>query len=91
MSIIRIDKEHIKLLDKLIVHLRLRGQKISKRELIGKLIENALIAEGIKNAGKDLLLENDPAWKGLKDTFKLGISNLSESVDELLYEREKEE
>ena len=91
MSIIRIDKEHIKLLDELIVHLRLRGQKISKRELIGKLIENALIAEGIKNAGKDLLLENDPAWKGLKDTFKLGISNLSESVDELLYEREKEE
>jgi len=91
MSIIRIDKEHIKLLDKLIVHLRLRGQKISKRELIGKLIENALIAEGIKNAGKDLLLENDPAWKGLKDTFKLGISNLSESVDELLYERDKEE
>lgn len=61
MSIIRIDKEHIKLLDELIVHLRIRGQKISKRELIGKLIENALIAEGIKNAGKDLLLENDPA------------------------------
>ena len=91
MSIIRIDKEHIKLLDKLIVHLRLRGQKISKRELIGKLIENALIAEGIKDSEENLSLENDPAWKGLEDTFKLGISNLSESVDELLYEREKGE
>ena len=90
ISTIRIDKEHIKLLDELIAHLTLKGQKISKKELIGKLIENALILEGFKDSDKNISLEDDPAWKGLKDTFSLGISNLSERVDELLYEKNGE-
>ena len=85
MSTIRIDKEHAKLLDELIAHLTLKGQKISKKKLIGKLIENALILEGIKDSDKNISLENDPAWKGLEDTFNLGISDLSERVDEYLY------
>lgn len=85
MSTIRIDKEHAKLLDELIAHLTLKGQKISKKELIGKIIENALIMEGIKDSDKNISLEDDPAWKGLEDTFNLGISDLSERVDELLY------
>jgi len=91
ISTIRIDKEHVKLLDELIAYLTLKGQKISKKELVGKLIENALILEGIKDSDKNLSLENDPAWKGLKDTFNLGISNLSERVDEFLYEKDGEE
>ena len=91
ISTIRIDKEHIKLLDELIAHLTLKGQKISKKELIGKLIENALILEGFKDSDKNISLEDDPAWKGLKDTFSLGILNLSERVDEFLYERDGEE
>ena len=90
MSTIRIDKEHAKLLDELIAHLTLKGQKISKKELIGKIIENALMLEGIKDSGKDISLEEDPAWKGLEDTFSLGISDLSERVDELLYEKNGE-
>ena len=85
MSTIRIDKEHAKLLDELIAHLTLKEQKISKKKLIGKLIENALILEGIKDSDKNISLENDPAWKGLEDTFNLGISDLSERVDEYLY------
>ena len=85
MSTIRIDKEHAKLLDELIAHLTLKRQKISKKKLIGKLIENALILEGIKDSDKNISLENDPAWKGLEDTFNLGISDLSERVDEFLY------
>ncbi len=87
MSTIRIDKEHAKLLDELITHLTLKGKKISKKELIGKLIENALILEGIKDSDKNVSLENDPAWKGLEDTFSLGISDLSERVDDFLYEK----
>ncbi len=87
MSTIRIDKEHLKLLDELIAHLTLKGQKISKKELIGKLIENALILEGFKDLNENVSLENDPAWKGLEDTFSLGISDLSERVDEFLYEK----
>jgi len=90
MSTIRIDKEHAKLLDELIAHLTLKGQKISKKELIGKIIENALLLEGIMDSDKNISLENDPAWKGLEDTFNLGISDLSERVDELLYEKNGE-
>ena len=90
-STIRIDKEHLKLLDKLIAHLTLKGQKISKKELIGKLIEDALILEGIKDSDKKISLENDPAWKGLEDAFNLGITDLSERVDEFLYEKNGEE
>ena len=67
------------------------GQKISKKELIGKLIEDALNLEGIKNSNKEVPLEKDPAWKGLEDTFSLGIKDLSERVDEFLYESDGEE
>ena len=31
-------------------------------------------------------LEKDPAWIGLDKTYKTGISDLSERVDEYLYE-----
>lgn len=30
-------------------------------------------------------LKDDPAWTGLKETFKLGVSDLSEKVDYYLY------
>ena len=89
MRTIRIDKEHAKLLDELIAHLTLKGQKISKKELIGKIIENALILEGIKDSDKNISLEDDPAWKGLEDTFSLGISDLSERVDDFLFKNNK--
>jgi len=85
MSTVRIDKEHAKLLDDLIAILTLRGQKITKKELIGKLIEQALSTQGLLNSHDSIPLEDDPAWKGLKETFKLGISDLSEHVDEYLY------
>ena len=88
ISTIRIDKEHIKYLDELVSHLILRGKKISKKDLLGKLIKEALIAEGLNNSNELNSLESDLAWKGLKDVFKLGISDLSEKVDELLYGEE---
>ncbi|MBD3196744.1 MAG: hypothetical protein GF317_16930 [Candidatus Lokiarchaeota archaeon] len=86
MSTIRIDKEHAKLLDKIIAYLTLKGKKISKKEFIGKLIENAASSEGLKSTEKLPPLERDPAWTGLKKTYSLGISDLSEKVDKYLYE-----
>ena len=47
MSTIRIDEKHQKLLDKLIANMILRGRKMNKKKIIGELIENALISEGI--------------------------------------------
>lgn len=89
MDTIQIDKKHSRLLDKLISHLISRGKKITKKELIGKLIERAFYAEGLKISDKEKSIENDPARKGLDNTFKLGISDLSEKVDDLLYRKYK--
>lgn len=91
MSTIRIDKRHLKLLDKLISHLTLRGNKISKKDLVAKLIENAMIDEGLEEHESSELVEDDHAWKGLDDVFELGIEDLSEKVDEILYRLPEEQ
>ena len=86
ISTVRIDKKHLKLLDKLVSHLILRGNKVSKKGLVAKLIEDAMIAEGLEeNETSDSLID-DHAWKGLEDVFEIGIEDLSETVDEILYQ-----
>jgi len=85
ISTVRIDKKHLKLLDKLISHLILRGNKVSKKGLVAKLIEDAMIAEGIEENDVPVTINDDHAWKGLEDIFELGIEDLSEKVDEVLY------
>ncbi len=91
MSTIRIDKNHIELLDKLISHLTLRGNKINKKDLIAKLIEDAMIAEGIGKNEDLSTITDDHAWKGLEEVFELGIEDLSEKVDDVLYKLNGEE
>jgi len=85
ISTIRIDKRHLELLDKLISHLTLRGNKVSKKNLVAKLIEDALVAEGLDEDDLSEPITEDHAWKGLEDVFELGIEDLSEKVDEILY------
>ena len=78
-------------MDKLISHLILRGNKVSKKDLVAKLIEGAMIAEGLEeNEVLDSIID-DHAWKGLDDTFELSIEDLSEKVDEILYQLNGEE
>ncbi|MFX1345144.1 MAG: hypothetical protein ACFFBC_09795 [Promethearchaeota archaeon] len=91
MSTIRIDKRHLKLLDKLISHLTLRGKKISKKDFVAKLIEEAMTAEGLEEDESSDSIVDDHAWKGLEDVFELGIKDLSEKVDEILYPLNEEE
>ncbi|MHA1720560.1 MAG: hypothetical protein ACTSWX_00890 [Promethearchaeota archaeon] len=91
MSTIRIDEKHQKLLDKLIANMILRGRKINKKKIIGELIENALISEGIPIDDELIPLEEDPAWIGLNDIFHLGFPDLSENVDNLLYQFDGED
>ena len=79
------------MLDKLISHLVIRGDKISKKDLIAKLIEDAIISEGLKINPNEDSISDDPAWKGLDDVFELGIKDLSERVDEILYKLDGEE
>ena len=91
ISTVRIDKKHLKLLDKLVSHLILRGNKVSKKDLVAKLIEDAMIAEGLEENEVSDSITNDHAWKGLEDVFELGIEDLSERVDEILYQLNGEE
>jgi len=91
ISTIRIDKRHLELLDKLISHLTLRGNKVSKKNLVAKLIEDALVAEGLDEDDPSDPITEDHAWKGLEDVFELGIEDLSEKVDEILYQLDGEE
>ena len=91
MSTIRIDKKHLKLLDRLVSHLILRGNKVSKKDLVAKLIEEAMIAEGLEENETSYSVTDDHAWKGLNDVFELGIEDLSEKVDEILYQLNGEE
>jgi len=91
MSTVRIDKKHLKLLDKLVSHLTLRGNKVSKKGLVAKLIEDAMIAEGLQENEVQDSITNDLAWKGLDDVFELGFEDLSEKVDEVLYQLNGEE
>ncbi|MHA1105438.1 MAG: hypothetical protein ACTSPN_06910 [Promethearchaeota archaeon] len=90
MSKIRIDKKHLKKLDRLISHLILRGNKISKKDLVAKLIEEALRAEGLEENESSCSIIDDHAWKGLDDVFELDIEDLSEKVDEILYQLNEE-
>ncbi len=85
ISNVRIDKRHLKLLDKLVSHLFLRGNKVSKKDFVAKLIEDAMIAEGLEENEASDSIPDDHAWKGLEDVFELDIESLSEKVDEILY------
>lgn len=86
ISTIRIDKRHLKLLDKLISHLTLRGNKVSKKDLVAKLIEDAMIAEGLEEDETIDSNIDDYALKELDNVFNIGIRDLSEKVDEILYQ-----
>lgn len=91
MSTIRIDDHHRQLLDRLLAHLLLRGKKINKKDLLGTLIEKAIKEEGIPLVDTHVPIEEDSAWTGLNETFKLDIVDLSENVDTYLYKMDGEE
>ena len=92
MSTIRINKKHQEILDRLLARLVLQGKKINKKDFIGQLIEKAAQNDSILNIYDGFLpLSEDPAWIGLQKTYKLGHTNLSESVDQELYKLDGEE
>ena len=91
MSTIRIDKKHQDLLDKLIAKMVLKGNKITKKKLLGLLIEKAAKSEEMESNKGEIPLEEDVAWKELDNTFSLGIKDLSEKVDFYLYQESDEQ
>ena len=92
MSTIRIDNEHQEILDRLLAKLTLKGKKIKKKDFIGHLIEKAAQNDSFLTDFNELPpISEDPAWIGLKKTFKLGHAHLSERIDQELYKLDGEE
>lgn len=91
MSTIRIDEKHAKLLDKLISQLTLRGNKITKKNLIDRLIEEAMKAGGLEEKEIKTISPENKTWRGLDEVFELGIQDLSENIDNILYRLDEEE
>ena len=50
-----------------------------------------MVAEGLNEDEVPDPITDDHAWKGLDDVFELGIEDLSEKVDEVLYQLNGEE
>ena len=80
MTTIRIDEKHSHLLDRLYALKIMRGQKITKKDLVGQLIENALNTEDDKEKPVLCPLEEDPAWISLNKVYDLGIKDISENL-----------
>jgi hypothetical protein len=81
MSTVRLDEQHAKMLDDLKAKLTLQGKKISKQELIGKIIE-------VASKNTDSLFEDQPPEAIDDDELKVfdwGVSDTSTTVDEYLY------
>ena len=80
------------ILDLLLAKLTLQGKKIKKKDFIGHLIEKAAHNDSFLTDFEDVVpVSEDPAWIGLKTTFKLGYPNLSETIDQELYQLDGEE
>ncbi len=81
MSTIRLDGKHAKMLDELKAKLILQGKKISKQEIVGRIIE-------IASNNNEILLDEQPHVE--KDDAELkifdwGVSDTSRTVDKHLY------
>ena len=97
MNTKRMSKKHQKFLDKLLAKWVLQ-ENINPRKNEAKTpIEQSEISEDLFSANDKMFhkerveiempLEDDPAWKDLDLTYSLGIEDLSEKMDEYLYEK----
>nr|MDO8111232.1 hypothetical protein [Candidatus Sigynarchaeota archaeon] len=81
MSTVRLDEKHSKMLDELKAKLTLQGKKISKQEIVGRIIE-------IASNNNEILLDEQPQAANDVDELKIfdwGISDTSTTVDQHLY------
>ncbi len=87
---IKIEQDKKKKLDKFLAQLLIReGIKITLQEALGLIIDYALENEEevIKRLKELPPLEEDPAWKNLKNPVHWGVKDSSERIDENLYGR----
>ncbi|HMF34507.1 MAG TPA: hypothetical protein VKK79_24000 [Candidatus Lokiarchaeia archaeon] len=91
MDSIRIDPAHDKMLDHLLEKERQRGKIVTKKEIVQKLIENAIQSDLDSSEQNIGPLEEDPAWIALKNPLNIPIVDLSENIDQYLYDSQADE
>ena len=87
---IKIESAKKEKLDKFLASLLLKqGIKITLQEAVGLIVDYALENEEeiIKRLKELPPLEQDPAWKALKNPMHWGIKDSSKRIDEFLYGR----
>lgn len=85
---VKLDKEHKKSLERFIASLIVQeGLKVTLQEALGLMVDYSLENkdEIIKRLQGLPPLEEDPAWKMLKEPDDWGVEDASEKIDGYLY------
>ena len=90
VTTIRLDETDDELLERIRAKLILMGKKVTKKEILGRLIREDhekldLINDAELHDAPPLF--EDPAWKMLSSPISWGISDTSTTVDEYLYSK----
>ena len=85
---VKLDESRKKALDRFLASLILKGRvKVTLQEILGLMVDYSLENrdELMKRIRKLPPLEEDPAWKMLKEPDNWGVRDASEKIDEYLY------
>ena len=88
MTTVKLDPEDDNILEKLRAKMILRGKKMSKKDILGRLIKHAAENEDILSndfMDQSIPLEEDPAWSILNEPHELEFDDTSTRIDEFVY------
>ncbi|MHA1983565.1 MAG: hypothetical protein ACW967_04345 [Candidatus Hodarchaeales archaeon] len=88
MTTVKLDSEDDEILEKLRAKMILRGKKMTKKEILGKLIKQASTQEEFYDAdvlNQSFPLEEDPFWVILQKPDKLELTDTSTKIDDYVY------
>jgi len=88
VTTVKLDESRKQALDRFLASLIVEGNvKVSLQEILGLIVDYSLENrdELVKRIKKLPPLEDDPAWRMLKEPDNWGVEDASEKVDEYLY------
>jgi len=88
VTTVKLDESRKQALDRFLASLLLkRGVKVSLQEILGLMVDYSLENrdELVKRIKKLPPLEDDPAWRMLKEPDNWGVEDASEKIDGYLY------
>jgi hypothetical protein len=88
VTTVKLDESRKQALDRFLASLIVEGGvKVSLQEILGLMVDYSLENRDklVKRIKKLPPLEDDPAWKMLKEPDDWGVTDASEKIDEYLY------